>query len=52
MKYIKARLKEYSSLDGTLFVGAGVGYLVFNGIAVYIAYAAVLYGIYKIIKKD
>lgn len=52
MKYIKERLKEYSSFDGALFVGAGLGYLIFNGIAVYIAYVAIAYGIYKIIKAD
>jgi len=52
MNYIKARLKEYSSFDGTLFVGAGIIYLVFNSIAVYIAYGAIAYGVYKITKAD
>lgn len=52
MNYIRARLKEYSSFDGALFVGAGLGYLIFNGIAVYIAYGAIAYGIYKITKAD
>ena len=52
MNYIKARLKEYSSFDGTLFIGAGITYLVFNSIAVYIAYGAIAYCIYKILKSD
>lgn len=51
LEYIKPRLQQYSSLDGTLFVAAGVAFLIFNNIAVYIAYAAIAYGIYKIIKN-
>jgi hypothetical protein len=52
MNYIKSRLKEYSSFDGAVFIAAGVGYLIFQGIAVYISYAAIAYGIYKIVKAD
>lgn len=50
--YIQQRLKEYSSFDGAVFIAAGVGYLLFHSIAVYIAYGAIAYGIYKIAKAD
>jgi hypothetical protein len=49
---IKKWLTERISLDGTVLIAAGVAYLVFHPIAVYVAYASIAYGIYTIWKKE
>jgi hypothetical protein len=35
-----------------MLIAAGVAYLVFHPIAVYVAYASIAYGIYAIWKKE
>lgn len=50
--WLTERLKERTSLDGSILIAAGVAYLVFHPIAVYIAYASIAYGIYTIWKKE
>jgi len=50
--FIKNRLKERTTLDGVVLVAAGVTFLIFKPIAAIVAYAAIIYGAYTIIKKD
>jgi len=52
MKYIKARLKEYSSFDGTLFVAIGMLILFLTPLAKIAAGISIVYGIYKIFKSE
>jgi len=51
-KFIKNRLKERTTLDGIVLIAAGVAFLIFKPIAAIVAYAAILYGAYTLIKKD
>jgi len=51
-KFIKNRLRERTTLDGAVLIAAGVAFLIFKPIAGIIAYAAILYGAYTIIKED
>jgi len=51
-KFIKNRLRERTTLDGAVLITAGVAFLIFKPIAGIIAYAAILYGAYTIIKED
>ncbi len=50
--YIKERLKEYSSLDGALMIAAGAAIIIFSPLTQLIAYGAIAYGAYKIVKAD
>jgi len=50
--FVKNRLKERTTLDGVVLIAAGVTFLIFKPIAAIIAYGAILYGAYTIIKKD
>jgi len=47
-----ARWSERSTWDGTMLIAAGVGFIVFQPIAVYIAYAAIAWGIWTFIKPE
>jgi len=51
-KFITNRLKERTTLDGVVLIAAGVAFLIFKPIAAIVAYAAILYGAYTLIKKD
>lgn len=46
------RLKERSTLDGAVLVVASLAFLLFKPIATVIAYIALIYGIWTIIKED
>jgi len=50
--FIDNRLRERTTLDGVVLIAAGVTFLIFKPIAAVVAYAAILYGAYTIIKKD
>jgi len=50
--FIDNRLRERTTLDGVVLIAAGVTFLIFKPIAAIVAYAAILYGAYTIIKKD
>ena len=52
MDFIKARLKERTSLDGVVLIAAGVIFLVFKPFASIAAYAAIAYGGWTIYKKE
>jgi len=51
-KFIKNRLQERTTLDGAVLIAAGVTFLIFKPIAAIVAYAAILYGAYTLVKKD
>ena len=51
-QFIKARLKERTTLDGAVLIGAGVAFLIFKPIASLVAYCAIAYGAYTIWRKD
>jgi len=51
-KFIKNRLKERTTLDGIVLIASGITFLIFKPIAAIVAYAAILYGAYTLIKKD
>lgn len=46
------RLKERTSWDGIVLIGAGVVYLVFEPIASIVAYIAIGYGAWTLWKKE
>jgi len=50
--FIKLRLEERTTLDGAVLILAGVSYLIFKPIAVIVAYVAIAYGIYTLLKKE
>jgi|TARA_B100001057_G_scaffold452901_1_gene497236 hypothetical protein len=52
MDYIKARMKESSSLDGAGVLIACVLIILFAPFAKIIAYAGIVYSVWKILKKD
>lgn len=51
-KFISDRLKERTSLDGVILVTAGVCFLVFKPIASIVAYGAIVWGVYTLLKGD
>ena len=51
-KWINARLKERTTVDGVVLVGAGVAFLIFKPIAGLVAYAAFAYGAWTIWKAE
>lgn len=46
------RAKERSTLDGVVLVVASLAFLLFKPVATVIAYIALIYGIWTIIKED
>ena len=51
-KWTIARLKERSTLDGVILISAGIAYLVLKPIAIFVAYAAIVYGGWTIWKAE
>jgi len=51
-KWINARLKERTTLDGAILVTAGVAFLIFKPIAAIVAYGAIAYGAWTIWKSE
>ena len=51
-KWINARIKERTTLDGALLIMAGVSFLIFKPIAAIVAYAAIVYGAWTIWKAE
>tara|TARA_B110000503_G_scaffold101176_1_gene151234 strand:+ start:332 stop:502 length:171 start_codon:yes stop_codon:yes gene_type:complete len=51
-KWINARLKERTTLDGAILIGAGIAFLIFKPIASLVAYAAIGYGAWTLWKKE
>jgi len=50
--FITQRLQERTTLDGVVLVGAGVVFLIFKPVAAIVAYLAIAYGVYTIVKSD
>jgi hypothetical protein len=51
-KWINARLKERTTLDGAVLVAAGIAFLIFKPIAALFAYGAIAYGAWTIWKSE
>lgn len=51
-KWINDRLKERTSLDGVVLIGAGIAFLIFKPIASLVAYGAIAYGAWTLFKKE
>jgi hypothetical protein len=51
-KWINARIKERTTLDGALLIAAGISFLIFKPIASIVAYAAIVYGGWTIWKSE
>jgi hypothetical protein len=47
-----ARIRERTSWDGAILIGAGVAYLVIEPIGTVVAYGAIAYGAWTIWKKE
>lgn len=50
--WIKARLKERTSLDGVALIGMGVVVFLASGFAKIAAVAAIAYGIFTLVKSE
>ena len=51
-KWINARIKERTTLDGALLIVAGISFLIFKPIASIVAYAAIVYGAWTIWQQE
>ena len=51
-KWINARIKERTTLDGAILIGAGIAFLIFQTIASIVAYGAIAYGAWTIWKSE
>lgn len=51
-KWVNARIKERTTLDGVLLIVAGISFLIFKPIASIVAYAAIVYGAWTIWKSE
>lgn len=51
-EWLTNRLKERTTYDGVILVGAGVAYLLLKPIAVLVAYAAIGYGLWTLYKSE
>jgi len=46
------RIQERTTLDGIVLIAAGTAYLIFKPIASVVAYGAILYGLYTILRSN
>ena len=51
-KWINARIKERTTLDGAILIGAGIAFLIFKPIGSIVAYGAIAYGAWTIWKSE
>ena len=51
-EWLTKRLKERTTYDGAILIGAGVAYLVFEPIAAIVAYGAIAYGLWTLYKSE
>jgi|TARA_S200000501_G_scaffold10498_1_gene9522 hypothetical protein len=51
-KWVNARIKERTTLDGAILIGAGIAFLIFKPIASIVAYGAIAYGAWTIWKSE
>jgi hypothetical protein len=50
--WINARVGERTSWDGSLLIVAGISFLIFKPLASILAYAAIAYGIWTLVKPE
>jgi hypothetical protein len=50
--WISQRIEERTTWDGVILVVAGITYLIFKPLAVLVAYAAIVYGVWTIWKSE
>ena len=50
--WIKARLRERTTLDGAVLVAAGSAFIVLGPLAKIAAYGAIAYGLWTMFKKE
>ena len=50
--WINKRIKERTTLDGAILIGAGIAFLIFKPIARIVAYGAIAYGAWTIWKPE
>jgi len=50
--WVKARWSERSSWDGTVLVGVGVVALLFSPLIKWVAWAAIIYGAWTLIRPE
>jgi hypothetical protein len=51
-EWIKKRLKERTTMDGAVLIGAGIVFLIFKPLASIVAYGAIAYGAWTIYKSE
>ena len=51
-EWLMARWAERSTWNGTMLIAAGVVYLLFQPLAVYVAYAAIAYGAWTFLMPE
>ena len=51
-EWAKARFAERSTWDGTVIIGLGIAALMLNAILPYVAYAAIAYGAWTLLKSE
>ena len=51
-KWIQARIKERTTLDGALLILAGISFLIFKPIAILVSYGGIAYGAWTIWKSE
>tara|TARA_B100001287_G_C22637348_1_gene508283 strand:- start:457 stop:618 length:162 start_codon:yes stop_codon:yes gene_type:complete len=52
INWIKDRLGERTSWDGGVLIAMGIVALMFQGIVTWAAYAAIVYGLWTILKSE
>ena len=52
MDWLRERWAERTSWDGGVLIGVGVVSLLFSPWMTYVAYAAIVYGVWTLIKKE
>ena len=52
VEWVKARWSERSSWDGTVLVGVGVVALLFSPLIKWVAWAAIFYGAWTLIRPE
>ena len=50
--WVKDRLEERTTWDGAVLIAVGVIALMFSGLVNWAAYAAILYGIWTLVKSE
>ena len=51
-EWVSERFEERTSWDGAMLIVAGLSFIFFNGIATLVAWGAVAYGIWTLVKED